>query len=77
MRLEMREGQRKILFNRLGNRGNRTTSTGARRFRRRISYNRTSKDSGRRNRSFSQRNSARRGLRNRNDKRIEDRKSVV
>ena len=72
MRLEMREGQRKILFNRLGNRGNRTSSTGARRFRRRISYNRASKNSGRRNRSFSQRNSARRGLRNRNDKRRRD-----
>ena len=72
MRLEMREGQRKILFNRLGNRGNRTNSTGARRFRKRISYNRASKDSGRRNRSFSQRNSARRGIRNRNEKRRRD-----
>ena len=71
MRLEMREGQRKILFNRLGN-GNRTSSTGARRFRKRISYNRTSNDSGRRNRSYSQRNSARRGLRNRNEKRRRD-----
>ena len=69
MRLEMREGQRKILFNRAGNRGDRTSSTGARRFRKRISYNRTSNDSGRRNRSYSQRNLARRGLRNRNERR--------
>ena len=68
MRLEMREGLRRILLNRLGNR-RRASSTGARRFRNRTGYNRTSKDSGRRNRSFSRRNSARRGLRNRNSKR--------
>ena len=73
MRLEMREGLKRILLNRLGDRTlRRSRSTGARRFRKRISYNRASKDSGRRNRSFSQRNSARRGIRNRNEKRRRD-----
>ena len=69
IRLEMREGLRRILINRLGNR-RRASTTGARRFRSRTGYNnRTSKDSGRRNRNYSRRNSARRGLRNRNSKR--------
>ena len=68
MRLEMREGLRRILLNRLGNRRNRSSTTGARKFRSRTGYSRTSRDLGRRNRSFSRRNSARRGLRNRNSK---------
>ena len=69
IRLEMREGLRRILINRLGNR-RRASTTGARRFRSRTGYNnRTSKDSGRRNRNYSRRNSARRGLRNRNSNR--------
>ena len=64
MRLEMREGLRRILINRLGNRRN--GSTGARRFRTRNNYNRSSNDTNRRrNRSFSQRNSVRRGSRRR------------
>ena len=64
MRLEMREGLRRILINRLGNRRN--GSTGARRFRTRNNYNRSSNDTNRRrNRSFSQRNSVRRGYRRR------------
>ena len=63
MRLEVREGLRRILINRLGNRRNRS-NTGARRFRERSNYNRSSNDNNRRrNRSFSQRNSGRRGTR--------------
>ena len=70
MRLEMREGLKRILLNRLGDRSiRRTRSTGARRFRSRTGYNRSSGSSARRNRSYSQRNSARRGLRNRNGRR--------
>jgi hypothetical protein len=70
MRLEIREGQRRILLNRLGVRSrNRTFSSGARRFRSRNNYNRSSTGSGRKNRSYSQRNSSRRGLRNRSGRR--------
>ena len=69
IRLEMREGLKRILFNRLGDRTRRTRSTGARRFRTRSNYNRSTGGSGRRNRSYSQRNSARRGLRNRSGRR--------
>jgi RNA recognition motif-containing protein len=70
IRLEMREGLKRIFFNRLGDRSmRRTRSTGARRFRSRSNYNRSSGGSSRRNRSFSQRNSARRGLRNRSGRR--------
>lgn len=72
MRLEIREGQKRILLNRLGDRSlrrSRTATAGARRFRSRTNYNRSSTGSGRRNRSFSKRNSARRGLRNRNGRR--------
>ena len=69
MRLEMREGLKRILLNRLGDRTlRRSRSTGARRFRIRISY-RASSGSARRNRSYSKRNSVRRGLRNRNGRR--------
>ena len=64
MRLEMREGLRRILINRLGNRRNRSSNTGARRFRTRSNFNRSLNDSNRRkNRSFSQRNSGRWGAR--------------
>ena len=70
MRLEIREGQRRILLNRIGVRSrNRTFSSGARRFRSRNNYNRSSTGSGRKNRSYSQRNSSRRGLRNRSGRR--------
>jgi RNA recognition motif-containing protein len=70
MRLEIREGQRRILLNRLGDRSrNRSFNSGARRFRSRNNYNRTSSGSGKRNRSYSQRNSSRRGLRNRSGRR--------
>ena len=70
MRLEIREGQRRILLNRLGDRSrNRSFNSGARRFRRRNNYNRTTSGSGKRNRSYSQRNSSRRGLRNRSGRR--------
>ena len=68
MRLEMRDGQRRILLKRLGDRRNRSTSS-ARRFRTRSSYNRKTNDSGRRNRSYSKRNSTRRGLRSRTGRR--------
>ena len=67
IRLEVREGLKRILVNRLGDRRNR--STGARRFRSRNSFNRKSNDYERRNRSYSKRNSSRRGLRNRNGRR--------
>ena len=64
MRLEMREGLKRILLNRLGDRTlRRSRSTGARRFRIRNSY-RASSGSARRNRSYSKRNSVRRRLRN-------------
>ena len=64
MRLEMREGLKRILLNRLGDRTlRRSRSTGARRFRSRNSY-RASSGSARRNRSYSKRNSVRRRLRN-------------
>jgi RNA recognition motif-containing protein len=68
MRLEIREGQRRISLNRTGDRNSRRrsyNSGGARRFRNRNSYNRNNNGSGSgvRNRSFSQRNS-RRGMRN-------------
>ena len=69
MRLEMREGQRRILLNRIGDRSlrrNRSSNTGARGFRSR--NNRTTSDSGRK-KSFSKRNSTRRGLRNRSGRR--------
>ena len=71
IRLEMRDGQRRILLNRLGDRLRRTRSsnTNARRFRTRTNYNRALKDSSRRNRSYSKRNSVRKGLRSRNGKR--------
>jgi RNA recognition motif-containing protein len=65
MRLEIRDGQKRILVNRLGYRRNRSSNTGARRFRTRNGY-KGSADSARRNRSYSQRNSTRRGIRNRN-----------
>ena len=68
MRLEMRDGQRRILLRRLGERRNRSTSS-ARRFRTRSSYNRKVNNTGRRNRSFSKRNSTRRGLRSRTGRR--------
>ena len=68
MRLEMREGQRRILLKRLGDRRNRSTNS-ARRFRTRSSYNRKTNVSGRRNRSYSKRNSTRRGLRSRTGRR--------
>ena len=64
MRLEMREGLKRILLNRLGDRTlRRSRSTGARRFRIRNSY-RASSGSARRNRSYSKRNSVRRRMRN-------------
>jgi RNA recognition motif-containing protein len=67
MRLEIRDGQKRILVNRLGYRRNRSSNTGGRRFRTRNSYKGSSSTgTTRRNRSYSQRNSARRGLRNRN-----------
>ena len=69
MRLEIRDGQKRILVNRLGYRRNRSSNTGARRFRTRNGY-KGSADSARRNRSYSQRNSTRRGIRNRNRKRL-------
>ena len=65
----MREGLKRILLNRLGDRTRRNRSTGARRFRTRSNYNRSTGGSGRRNKSYSQRNSARRGLRNRSGRR--------
>ena len=65
MRLEIRDGQKRILVNRLGYRRNRSSNTGARRFRTRNGY-KGSADSARRNRSYSQRNSTIRGIRNRN-----------
>lgn len=68
MRLEIRDGQKRILVNRLGYRRNRSSNTGARRFRTRNGY-KGSADSARRNRSYSQRNSTRRGIRNRNGRR--------
>jgi THO complex subunit 4 len=65
IRLEMRDGQRKILTSRASERirRNRTTNTGARRFRNRSNTNRASRDSGRKNRDFSKRNSTRRSSR--------------
>ena len=67
----MRDGQRRILLNRLGDRLRRTRSsnTSARRFRTRTNYNRALKSPSRRNRSYSKRNSVRKGLRSRNGKR--------
>ena len=67
IRLEVREGLKRLLVNRLGDR--RIRSTGARRFRLRNSFNRKSNNSERRNRSYSKRNSSRRGLRNRSGRR--------
>ena len=64
MRLEMRNGQRRILLKKLGDRRNRSTNS-ARRFRARNSYDRKPTDSGKRNRNFSKRNSSIRRLRSR------------
>ena len=70
MRLEIRDGQKRILVNRLGYRRNRSSNTGGRRFRTRNSYKGSSSTgTTRRNRSYSQRNSARRGLRSRTGRR--------
>lgn len=60
MRLEIREGQRRIRLKRIGDRDRKTRSVGGRRFRR-DHY----RDSRRGNSSYSQRNSIRRRLRNR------------
>ena len=68
IRLEMKDGQKKILLKRLGDKRNRSTNS-ARKFRTRNSYNRKTNDSGRRNRSYSKRNSTRMGLRSRTGKR--------
>lgn len=68
MRLEIRDGQRRVLLKRLGDRRNKSTNS-ARRFRTRNSFNRKTNDTGRRNRSYSRRNSTRRGLRSRNGRR--------
>lgn len=71
IRLEIRDGQRRILTNRLGDRSrrSRTSNTGARRFRNRSNLNRASSNTARKTRSYSKRNSARRSLRNRNGRR--------
>ena len=70
MRLEIKGGQRRFLLNRLGPKGlrrNRSSNGGPRGFRIRSNYKRSSSDSGRRNRSYLNRNSStRRELRNRN-----------
>ena len=71
IRLEIREGQRRILLNRREGR-NRTNSSGGRRFRSRSrNFDRTKSDSGRRR--FSRRSANRRGSSRRRDSRSERR----
>ena len=68
MRLEMKDGQKRILLKRLGDRRNSSTNS-TRRLRTRNSYKRKANDSGRRNGSYSKRNSTRMGLRSRTGRR--------